>query len=117
MDVQLYKLPIAKGKEPIAEEWLCFLTDNKDKALQTLAAEKVYFESYFKETINEQLVIYLLMLCKDHVYANTVARESKNEIDIKHFEYMKACVDLDAINIMNADLWLDNLHTIETSQQ
>ena len=51
MDVQLYRLKVVKGKESIAEEWLAYLETNKEKAEKTLENEKVYFEAYFKEVI------------------------------------------------------------------
>ena len=109
MDVQLYRLKVTKGKESIAQEWLAYLEANKEQAKNTLENEKVYIEAYFREVIEDQMYIYLFMMCHDHEFANTTALNSSNELDKKHFEYMKACIDLNQGSIMNAEIFLDNL--------
>ncbi len=108
MDVNLYRLEVIQGKESIAEEWLSFLNDNKEQSLKTLENEEVYFESYFKEIIDGRMIIYLFIMCKSLEFANQVAINSTNELDIKHFAYMKECIDLQQGNIMSADIMLDN---------
>ncbi len=65
MDVNLYRLEVIQGKESIAEEWLTFLQDNKEQALKTLENEEVYFESYFKEIIDDKMFIYVFIMCKN----------------------------------------------------
>ncbi|NEQ46679.1 MAG: hypothetical protein F6K00_25270 [Leptolyngbya sp. SIOISBB] len=109
MDVQLYRLEVVKGKESIAEEWLAYLEANKEKAEKTLENEKVYFEAYFKEVIENQMYIYLFLMCKDYEFANNTALNSSNELDKKHFEYMKACIDLNKGNILSSEIFMDNL--------
>ena len=109
MDVQLYKLKVIKGKEDIAEEWLAFLKANKEGAEKILENEKIYFEAYFKESVENQMYIYLFMMSKDHEFANNTAFNSSHELDKKHFEYMKACIDRNEANIMNSEVFMDNL--------
>lgn len=109
MDVQLYRLKVIKGKERIAEEWLAFLKANKESAEKTLENEKVYFEAYFKESIENQMYIYLFLMSKDHEFANNTAANSSDELDKKHFEYIKACIDRSEGNIMNSEVFMDNL--------
>lgn len=109
MDVNLYRLKVLKGKEDIAEEWLSFLNANKEKGVVTLEKENVYFETYFKEIIEDKMYIYLFIMCKNLEAANKVALNSSNEIDLKHFEYMKRCINPDKSNVMNAELFLDNI--------
>ena len=109
MDVQLYRLRVIKGKEAIAEEWLAFLKANKEGAEKLLENEKVYFEAYFKETTENQMFIYLFMMSKDHEFANNTAFSSSHELDKKHFEYIKACIDRSESNTMNAEVFMDNL--------
>ena len=109
MDVQLYKLKVVNGKESIAEEWLAYLKANKEKAEKTLENEKVYFEAYFKEMTENQMYIYLFLMCEDHEFANKIAFNSSNELDKKHFEYMKACIDLSEDSILNSEVFMDNL--------
>ncbi len=109
MDVTLYRLEVIKGKEKIAAEWLSFLSDNKEKGLKTLENEQVYFEAYFTETIAGQMFIYLFIMCKNLEFANNTARKSSNELDLKHFQYMQECINLEKGNMMNAELFLDNI--------
>ena len=109
MDVQLYRLKVVKEKENIAEEWLAYLAANKEKAEKILESEKVYFEAYFKEVIENQMYIYLFLMCEDHEFANDTAFNSSNELDKKHFEYMKTCIDLNEGSIMNSEVFMANL--------
>ncbi len=109
MDVQIYKLKVIQGKESIAEEWLTFLADNKREAEKILGSEKVYFEAYFKEIVNDQMYIYLLMMCEDHEFANKIALNSTHELDKKHFKYMGDCIDREGSIILNSLVSMDNL--------
>ena len=109
MDVQLYKLKVIKGKESIAEEWLAFLKANKRDAEKILENEKVYFEAYFKESVEDQMYIYLFLMSNDHKFANETAFNSSHELDKKHFEYINACIDRNEGNIMNSEVFMDNL--------
>ena len=109
MNSTLYRLEVIKGKEGIAEEWLSFLKANKEKAMITLEKEKVYFETYFKEVIEDQMYIYLFIMCENLDFANSTAFESTNELDIKHFEYMKLCINLKRGKIMESEFLIDNL--------
>ena len=109
MDVQLYKLKVIKGKESIAKEWLAYLETNKEKAEKILETEKVYFEAYFREVVENQMYIYLFLMCKDYEFANNIAFHSSNELDKKHFEYMKACINLNEGSIISSEVFMDNL--------
>lgn len=113
MEVVLYRLEVLKGKESIAEEWLSFLRDNEEKGIKTLEKENVYFEAYFKEEVGGQMYIYLFIMCKDLKKANNTALESQNELDVKHFEYMKECINIKKGNIMNSELFLDNIKSMK----
>lgn len=109
MDTLLYQFEVIKGKESVAEEWLNFLNENKEKGKNTLKNEKVYFESYFKEKTESGLKIYMVIVCEDIQKANETALNSGNEIDKKHFAYMKECLDLEKGAIMESALVLNNL--------
>ena len=109
MDVQIYRLKVIKGKEQVADEWLAFLEANKESAEKTLENEKVYFEAYFKETIDDQMYICLLMMCEDHEFANSTALNSSNELDKKHFQYMGDCIERAGSTILNSIVFMDNL--------
>ena len=109
MDVQIYRLKVIRGKEGVAEEWLAFLKANTETAKKMLENEKVYFEAYFRENVGDQMYIYLFMMSKDHEFANNTAFNSSHELDKKHFEYLKECIDVEGSNTMDSELFMDNL--------
>ncbi|MEY8354019.1 DUF6176 family protein [Lachnospiraceae bacterium 54-53] len=114
MDIKLYKLEVIKGKEETANEWLAFLEANKDEGAETLKNEQAYFEAYFSAVENGVMYIYMFFAAKDVSYSNSIASNSKNELDIKHFEYMHSCIDLTAGDIMDCAFYLDNLEALNS---
>jgi len=114
MDIKLYKLKVVKGKEKIANEWLAFLEANKDEGAETLKNERAYFVAYFSAVENSIMYVYMFFAAKDVSYSNTIADNSKSELDIKHFEYMRNCIDLTAGDIMDCAFYLDNLEALNS---
>ena len=114
MDIKLYKLKVVKGKEKTAKEWLAFLEAHKVEGTETLKNELAYFEAYFTAVENGIMYIYMFFAAKDVSYSNTIAGNSKNELDIKHFEYMRSCIDLTAGDIMDCAFYLDNLEALNS---
>ncbi|MDO5713748.1 MAG: DUF6176 family protein [Tissierellia bacterium] len=112
MDNILYRFEIKKGKESVAEEWLEYLVSHKEEAEPLLKQEKAYFEAYFKETVEDIMYVYMFFSCDDVEYSNKTALESNNELNTKHFEYMKECVALDKGNIMESILYLNNMEDV-----
>ena len=47
--VELTRFRIKKGKEEKAQEWMDFLNDHHTDTVATMAGEKMYVESVFKE--------------------------------------------------------------------
>ncbi len=117
MDIKLYKLKVIKGKEETAKEWLAFLEANKDGGVETLKNELAYFEAYFSAIEDGIMYVYMFFAAKDVNYSNTIAGESKNELDIKHFEYMRSCLDLTGGDIMDCAFYLDNLEALTNQKQ
>ncbi len=109
LDIKLYKISIIKGKEEIAEEWMQFLKENTQEGIKTLKNEKVYLESYFKAMENDTMYLYLFLAAENIERANAIAGESENELDKKHFEYMKACVELTSSTVLDAVCYMNNL--------
>lgn len=85
-----------------------FLDSNKSSAMETLVNESVYFESYFKEGVDGQTILYLFMFCKDLQRANEIALKSDNPVDKKHFEFMKQCIDVSTAKLLNSCVVLNN---------
>lgn len=98
----LYKLPVQIGKENIAKEWLQFLDSNKESASNILIREKGLYEVYFLDQEKEQTFIFMFFSSEDIDFSNQTALESNNEIDLKHFEYMRACIEFNDVVVMPA---------------
>lgn len=110
MDVVLYKLPIVKGQEAVAEEWMEFLKATPEHVIQDmLSSEKAYYEAYFKNVEQEILIIYLVFSSEDVAKSNEIAFNSNHSVDQKHFDYMRRCVDQDNVQILQSvfqiNLW------------
>lgn len=95
MEVVLYKMPILEGKEDIAKEWLDFLESNKEVASEMLIKEKAYYEAYFLAVENNTTYVYMTFASDNVEFANQTAWNSENELDKKHFAYMKSCIDIE----------------------
>ena len=107
MDVVMYRHTVIKGKEDIANEWLAFLDEIKERGSEILVEENGYYEAYFTHTENDTMYIYITFASDDVDFSNNKAFESKNPLDVKHFEYMKACVDFEKVVAMPAKIQLN----------
>ena len=112
MDVVLYKMPIKKGQESVADEWLDFLQAAPNNEIcEALVSEKAYYEVYFKNVENETLYIYLVFSSANVAQSNEIAFNSSRTIDKKHFDYMKRCVDRENVQVLQsviqANTWRD----------
>jgi hypothetical protein len=112
LDIKMYKVKVINGKEEIAKEWLDFLNKNRDEGIKTLQNEKVYLESYFFSKEVDATYVYLHLVADNIDYANNTALKSDNAIDLKHFDYMKKCLDQTSGVIMECSCYMDNLSNI-----
>ena len=113
MDIVLWRAKIKPGKEELAKEWLSFLTENREAGNKTLKNEKEHVETYFTNTENGSMYMYLFIIADDLEYAAEVAKSSGNSLDAKHFEYMSACIDPDDCVQMTPDLALGDFSVFE----
>ena len=51
-NVELTRFKVKKGKSYVVDEWLTFLNKHLTETLQTLAQEKMFVETIFRETLN-----------------------------------------------------------------
>lgn len=101
MEVVLYKMPIIKGQEPVAEEWLKFLESIPPSAIvEMLNNEKAYYEAYFKNVEDEGLYVYMVFASKSIEASNNTAWNSENALDKQHFDYMNRCVDRERVQVI-----------------
>lgn len=60
--VELTRFRIKKGKEAKAQEWMDLLNEHHVDTVATMAGEKMYVESVFKEKKSRWLYLLLLVL-------------------------------------------------------
>lgn len=104
IEAVLYKMSVVKGKEAIAKEWLAFLSANKKRAVEILIKEKAYYEAYFISVENDTMYIYMTLAVDDIENFNLSTWNSKDKLNIKHFEYLKSCIDREKSFAITADL-------------
>ena len=114
MGTALWKIKIKSGKEDLALEWLSFLKENQEEGNQTLKNEKEYLEIYFVNRENGTMYIYSYVLADDLDNASKIALSSKNPLNQKHFEYMKACVDVEGCIQMQPELALGDFSVFQS---
>ena len=90
MKVELTRFKVKEDKEDKVEEWLNFLNDNMKTVLLTLEKEKMYVETIFKETINDEVYLYWYSVEGEN---GQDVEESDHWIDKKHLEYWDECID------------------------
>lgn len=89
--VELTRFRIRKGKEDKAQEWMYFLNEHHSDTVATMAGEKMYVESVFKEE-NPDGYTYFYWYSVQGENGNPV-EESESYIDKKHIEYWDECID------------------------
>ena len=92
-EVELTRFRIKKGKEAKAQEWMAFLNEHHADTVATMAGEKMYVESVFKEE-NPDGYTYFYWYSVQGKGGNAV-EGSESYIDKKHLEYWDECIDMD----------------------
>ena len=93
MYTSLDRFRIKPGKEDLAREWFRYLNDHLAEANATMPAEGAHIESWFLHEESDGLYGYVYVIYDDNDKAVEVSQESENPLDIKHNEYMNACID------------------------
>lgn len=71
--------------------------------------KKLTMSHIFSSVENDTMYIYMTFASDDVEVSNKIAWNSKKETDIKHFEYMKACIDRENSLIIPAALQFNTL--------
>lgn len=90
-EIELTRFRIKKGKEAKTQEWMDFLNEHHKDTVATMAGEKMYVESVFKEE-NPDGYTYFYWYSVQGENGNPV-EESESYIDKKHIEYWDECID------------------------
>ncbi|MBP2058416.1 ABC-type Fe3+-hydroxamate transport system substrate-binding protein [Lactobacillus colini] len=91
VQVELTRFRIKKGKEKLAQEWMDFLNSHLDETIATMANEKMYVESVFKEESSDGYTYFYWYSVQGK--NGTAVEDSNNYIDQKHLEYWDKCID------------------------
>ncbi|MBA1393034.1 hypothetical protein EQ500_03985 [Lactobacillus sp. XV13L] len=89
--VELTRFRIKRGKETEAQEWMDFLNDHHDDTVATMAGERMYVESVFKEENGDGYTYFYWYSIQGD--GGSAVEESTSYIDQKHLEYWNACID------------------------
>jgi hypothetical protein len=82
----LYRFRLDTANMPVYREWVHWHHDAYRPMIETLEREKMYFESVFRDTVNEPRFIYWLAIDGE---GGGTSSTSTSDIDRKHVEYMK----------------------------
>jgi hypothetical protein len=88
------------------------LEAHKAEGSKILKDEKAYFEAYFTAMEDDAMFVYMVFAAHDVDYSNAAAGESKNPLDIKHFEYASQCVEPYKGAVMDCSFYLDNFEAL-----
>lgn len=91
VQIELTRFRIKKGKEKKVQEWMDFLNQHHKDTVATMAGEKMYIETVFKED-NQDGYTYFYWYSIQGIGGNAV-EESGSYIDKKHLEYWDECID------------------------
>ncbi len=90
MVIELSRFRIKAGKSEAVDRWMSFLNENMDDVLLTLAGEKMYVETIFREKTDDAEYLYWYSIQGEN---GARVEESNSWIDKKHLEYWNECID------------------------
>lgn len=86
----LTRFRVKEGKSARVDEWLAFLNDHMEDVLVTLAGEKMYVETIFREVLNDEEYLYWYSV---QGTGGQDVEESEHWIDKKHLQFWDECID------------------------
>lgn len=89
--IELTRFRIKKGKEEKAQEWMDFLNNHHQDTVATMAGEKMFVETVFKEESSDGYTYFYWYSLQGE--RGKAVEESDSYIDQKHLEYWNECID------------------------
>ena len=89
--IELTRFRIKKGKELRAQEWMDFLNKHHQDTVATMAGERMYIETVFKEESSDGYTYFYWYSIQSE--GGSVVEDSESYIDQKHLEYWEECID------------------------
>lgn len=90
MNIELSRFRVKAGKSQVVDMWMSFLNENMENVLLTLAGEKMYVETIFRERTGEAEYLYWYSIQGKN---GARVEDSDSWIDKKHLEYWDECID------------------------
>lgn len=90
MSIKLSRFRVKVGKSQEVDMWMSFLNENMEDVLLTLAGEKMYVETIFREKTDDAEYLYWYSIQGKN---GTRVEDSNSWIDKKHLEYWNECID------------------------
>lgn len=90
MNTEFTTYRVKEGKEKQALEWMKILQDRRDDCIETLAREKMGYESVFKIMIDGRLFLSWFSVQGEGADA---VEGSEHEIDMIHCRFHQECID------------------------
>ncbi|MBH9989787.1 MULTISPECIES: DUF6176 family protein [unclassified Lactobacillus] len=88
---ELTRFRIKKGKEAKAQEWMDFLNKHHQDTVATMAGERMYIETVFKEECADGYTYFYWYSMQGE--GGNAVEDSDSYIDQKHLEYWDECID------------------------
>ncbi|MBC6341511.1 hypothetical protein ERK18_00495 [Lactobacillus kimbladii] len=89
--IELTRFRIKKGKELRAQEWMDFLNKHHQDTVATMAGEKMYIETVFKEESSDGYTYFYWYSIQGE--GGSAVEDSESYIDQKHLGYWEECID------------------------
>ena len=89
--IELTRFRIKKGKELRAQEWMDFLNKHHQDTVVTMAGERMYIETVFKEESSDGYTYFYWYSMQGE--GGNAVEDSDSYIDQKHLEYWDECID------------------------
>ncbi|WP_338206977.1 DUF6176 family protein [Lactobacillus juensis] len=89
--IELTRFRIKKGKELRAQEWMDFLNKHHQDTVATMAGERMYIETVFKEESSDGYTYFYWYSIQGE--GGSAVEDSESYIDQKHLGYWEECID------------------------
>lgn len=90
MKIELSRFRVKAGKSRTVDMWMSFLNENMEDVLITLAGERMYVETVFREITDDAEYLYWYSVQGKN---GIRVEDSDSWIDKKHLEYWDECID------------------------
>lgn len=90
MLIEFTKFKVKSGKTAKVDEWMEFLRGHLPEIELTLADEKMFVETIFRETFNGEEYLYWYSIQGE---GGKRVEESNHEVDKEHLEFWRECID------------------------